>query len=104
MQIIPIAKLATRPGLRRDVRYGAGRRSTVVATVASAKRGFGVPTGSVAFYDNGVLLAKRPVASGSGPARHLPSLTARVHVIGVRYTGTHGDWLTSKTSVQVTVS
>ena len=103
VQIIPMAKLATRTAATSTVipsRVGAS--VTVRAKVASAKAAYGVPTGSVWFYDNGVLLAKRPIASGVATLA-TSSLTRGAHVIGVRYTGTHDDWLTSKTTVRVTV-
>ena len=103
VQVIPLAQLATRTSATPTVTASrTGASVTVRARVVSAKAVYGIPTGSVWFYDNGVLLAKRPVASGVATLA-TSSLTRGVHVIGVRYTGTHDDWLTSRTSVRVTV-
>ena len=102
VQIVPIAKLATVTKATASTPVRRGSPVTLAAKVASTTAGFGVPTGTVSFYDNGVLLGKQPVVAGVARLV-VPSLTRGVHDIGVRYTGTGVDWLTSKTSIQVTV-
>jgi subtilisin family serine protease len=103
VQIIPIAKLVTKTTVVAAASVRRRSPIAVVATVSATASQFGVPTGTVLFYDNGVLVAKKAVASGVARLA-LPSLPRGVHVIGVRYSGTPVDWVTSKASVQVTVT
>ena len=69
-------------GLGRDVGSPAERRSPCWPRSPGPSAGSAQPTGSVAFYDNGVLLSKKAVASGQARLS-LPSLPRGVHVIGV---------------------
>jgi subtilisin family serine protease len=105
VQVVPITKLATKTTVTATSAVTPARPGDWVvlkAKVASSPATFGPPTGTVWFYDNGVLLAKRPLAAGVATLA-TQSLTRGLHVIGVRYTGTHTDWKTSAATVDVTI-
>ncbi|MDX6229559.1 MAG: hypothetical protein QOI76_2949 [Frankiales bacterium] len=105
-QVVPIAKVTTK--VKSVVTASAkpivaGSRVTVTTTVRSARTGTGVPQGTVAFYDNGKLLAKRTVNRRGVVQLVTDTLTKGVHVIGARFSGSGRDWLTSKATVRIVV-
>jgi subtilisin family serine protease len=105
VQVVPIAKLATATRVAATATakpVKVGDWVVLTAKVASSRKGFGTPTGTVSFYDNGRLLGKRPIVSGVATLA-TRSLTGGSHVIGARYGGSQLDWLTSKGEAQVTV-
>ena len=102
VQIVPLTKLATTTRAAATTPVRRGVAVTVTAKV-SAKAAYGLPTGTVSFYVDGVLAAKKAVSSAVARLV-LPALARGTHVVGVRYSGTHDDWLTSATSVKVTVT
>ena len=105
VQVVPVATIAT--AVKSSVTAAAqpilaSTSVTIRTTVRSLRSGTGVPQGTVTLYDNGKAVAKR-VANSHGLVVWTTRLTKGVHVIGARFSGSGGDWLTSKTTVRVTV-
>jgi subtilisin family serine protease len=105
VQVVPITKVAT--SVKTSVTAKAtpivaGSWVTLTAKVSSKHAGIGAPQGTVTFYDNGKAVIKRAV-DHLGVVRLVTRLTKGVHVIGARYSGNALDWLTSKSTLRVTV-
>jgi Bacterial Ig-like domain (group 3) len=105
VQVVPIAKVAT--SVKTSVTATAtpivaGSWVTLTAKVSSKHAGIGAPQGTVTFYDNGKAVIKRAV-DHLGVVRFVTRLTKGVHVIGARYSGNALDWLTSKSTLRITV-
>ncbi|MDX6243420.1 MAG: hypothetical protein QOE76_1143 [Frankiales bacterium] len=106
VQVVQIGKVATSVKSSVTAKVTplvAGGWVTVTAKVTSARTGIGAPQGTVTFYDNGKAVLKRAV-DHLGVVRLATRLTQGVHVIGARFSGNALDWLTSKSTVRVTVS
>jgi hypothetical protein len=106
VQVVPVTKVATAVKASVAAKVTpvlAGSWVTVTAKVTSSRAGIGAPQGTVTFYDNGKVLAKRAV-NHVGIAQLATRLTKGVHVLGARFGGNALDWLTSKSTVRITVS
>jgi hypothetical protein len=92
-----VARATTATVLRSSANPSrTGQAVTFTATVNPVAPGGGVPTGSVEFLRDGVVLGTRPVVNGMAQWT-TSALTAGKHVIHARYTGTSN--YTASTSV-----
>ena len=106
VQVVPIAKIATKVKTSvtaKSKTITAHSWVTLTAMVKATRSGVGSPQGTVAFYDNGKLLLERAVDAHGVVRLATKKLGRGVHVIGTRFTGVPADWLTSKSTIRITV-
>jgi hypothetical protein len=98
-----VARASTASVLRSSANPSrTGQAVTFTATVNPVAPGGGVPTGSVEFLRNGVVLAALPLINGSAQWT-TTALTVGKHVIHARYTGTSNYTASTSVALQQSV-